>query len=92
MKEGEAEADLMNTVCFDTLTLGNHEFDNTDTGLQKFMGFLNNKGSCKTKTQVLSANVEFGAGSPLYRTDLVKPYTIMEKEGQNCIDWLNHCQ
>ena len=82
LKEGEAEADLMNTVCFDTLTLGNHEFDNTDTGLQKFMGFLNNKGSCKTKTQVLSANVEFGAGSPLYRTDLVKPYTIMEKEGQ----------
>lgn len=82
LKEGEAEADLMNTVCFDTLTLGNHEFDNTDAGLQKFIGFLNDKGNCKNKTQVLSANVEFGKISPLYQTDLVKPYTIMEKEGQ----------
>lgn len=82
LKEGEAEADLMNTVCFDTLTLGNHEFDNTDAGLQKFIGFLNGKGNCKNKTQVLSANVEFGKTSPLYQTDLVKPYTIMEKEGQ----------
>lgn len=82
LKEGEAEADLMNTVCFDTLTLGNHEFDNTDAGLQKFIGFLNDKGNCKNKTQVLSANVEFGKTSPLYQTDLVKPYTVMEKEGQ----------
>ncbi len=81
LKEGEAEADLMNTVCFDTLTLGNHEFDNTDDGLKKFIGFLN-KGSCKNKTQVLSANVEFGKTSSLYQTDLVKPYTIIEKEGQ----------
>ncbi len=82
LKEGEAEADLMNTVCFDTLTLGNHEFDNTDEGLKKFIGFLNNKGRCKNKTQVLSANVEFGKTSALYQTDLVKPYTIMDKEGQ----------
>ncbi len=82
LKEGEAEADLMNTICFNTLTLGNHEFDNTDEGLKKFIGFLNNKGSCKNKTQVLSANVEFGKTSPLYQTDLVKPYTIIKKEGQ----------
>ena len=82
LKEGEAEAELMNTVCFDTLTLGNHEFDNTDAGLQKFIGFLNDKGNCKNKTQVLSANVEFGKTSSLYQTDLVKPYTIIEKEGQ----------
>lgn len=82
LKEGEAEADLMNAVCFDTLTLGNHEFDNTDEGLKKFIGFLNNKGRCKNKTQVLSANVEFGKTSALYQTDLVKPYTIMDKEGQ----------
>ncbi|MCH4246276.1 MAG: 5'-nucleotidase C-terminal domain-containing protein [Acinetobacter populi] len=79
--EGKAEADLMNTVCFDTFTLGNHEFDNGDEGLKKLIGFLNN-GTCSTPTQVLSANVEFGATSPLYKTDLVKPYTIIEKEGQ----------
>lgn len=82
LKEGQAEADLMNTVCFDTLTLGNHEFDNTDEGLNKFIGFLNNKGNCTNKTQVLSANVEFGKTSALYQTELVKPYTIIEKEGQ----------
>lgn len=82
LKEGEAEADLMNTVCFDTFTLGNHEFDNADAGLKKFLGFLSDKSNCKNKTQVLSANVEFGKSSPLYQTDLVKPYTIMEKEGQ----------
>lgn len=81
LKEGQAEADLMNTVCFDTLTLGNHEFDNTDAGLQKFIGFLNNS-TCAKKTEVLSANVTFGATSPLNKTDLVKPYTIIEKEGQ----------
>lgn len=45
------------------------------------MGFLNNKGSCKTKTQVLSANVEFGAGSPLIELISLN-LTIMEKEGQ----------
>lgn len=82
LKEGEAEADLMNSVCFDTLTLGNHEFDNTDDGLKKFIGFLNDKGNCENKTQVLSANVEFGKTSALYQTNLVKPYTVMEKEGQ----------
>src|SRR5690606_8507057 len=69
-------------VCFDTLTLGNHEFDNTDEGLKNFIGFLNNKDNCANKTQVLSANVEFGKTSALYQTELVKPYTIIEKEGQ----------
>lgn len=30
----------------------------------------------------MSANVEFGKTSALYQTNLVKPYTVMEKEGQ----------
>ena len=86
--EGKAEAATMNSICFDTMTLGNHEFDNQDAGLKKFIDFLNNNDSntnipvCKTKTQVLSANTNFGASSPLYKSDLVKPYTIIEKEGQ----------
>ena len=82
MKDGEAEADLMNTVCFDTFTLGNHEFDQGDLGLKTFIGFLNKKSNCKTNTQVLSANVEFGPSSALYQSNLVKPYSIIEKEGQ----------
>ena len=82
LKEGEAEAALMNTVCFDTLTLGNHEFDNQDAGLKKFIDFLQSTGNCPTKTQVVSANTVFGTSSPLYQSPLVKPYTIIEKEGQ----------
>ena len=79
--EGKAEADMMNTVCFDTLTLGNHEFDNGDAGLNKFLNYLDN-GTCKTNTQALSANTKFGASSPLYNSNLVKPYQIIEKDGQ----------
>lgn len=79
--EGKAEADMMNTVCFDTFTLGNHEFDNGDAGLKKFLGFLDN-GTCKTNTQALSANTNFGSTSPLYGTSLVKPYQILERDGQ----------
>ena len=35
--EGQADAALMNTVCFDAFTLGNHEFDGADAGLVKFV-------------------------------------------------------
>lgn len=79
LTEGKADADLMNTVCFDTFTLGNHEFDNRDNGLKKFLGFLADS-SCKT--QALSANVKFGASSELKDSALVKPSTILEREGQ----------
>ena len=34
---GEADAALMNTVCFDAFTLGNHEFDKGDSGLKRFL-------------------------------------------------------
>lgn len=34
--DGEADAALMNTVCFDAFTLGNHEFDKGDSGLKSF--------------------------------------------------------
>jgi len=38
--DGEADAALMNTVCFDAFTLGNHEFDKGDTGLKGFLDLL----------------------------------------------------
>lgn len=79
ISEGKADADLMNTVCFDTLTLGNHEFDNGDAGLKKFLDFLA-AGGCKT--QALSANVKFGASSPLKGSDLVKSSVVLERGGQ----------
>ena len=38
--KGEADAKLMNEVCFDAFTVGNHEFDDGDTGLARFLDFL----------------------------------------------------
>lgn len=79
---GEADAALMNTVCFDAFTLGNHEFDKGDSGLKGFIDLLH-KGSCKTP--VLSANVRFGANSalnPSKATDGVNASTVVERGGQ----------
>ena len=82
LNEGKADADLMNTVCFDTFNLGNHEFDNTDAGVKKFMGFLH-AGSCQTP--ILSANINFGPSSPMYGTvapEAVRPSVVIERSGQ----------
>jgi 5'-nucleotidase len=43
---GEADAVLMNEVCFDAFALGNHEFDNGDAGLVEFLDYLNST-NCK---------------------------------------------
>ncbi len=44
----------MNSICFDIFTIGNHEFDDGDAGLAKFLDYLN-AGPCNTS--VLSSNV-----------------------------------
>lgn len=80
LSDGKADADAMNTVCFDTFTPGNHEFDAKDDGLKKFIDFLD-QSSCKEKTKVLSANVTFGASSPLYKTNRIQKSQIFEKDG-----------
>ncbi len=80
--DGEADAAMMNTVCFDAFTLGNHEFDKGDSGLKGFLDRLH-AGTCKTP--VLSANVKFGAGSALNASrapGLVQPSTVVERGGQ----------
>ncbi len=80
--DGEADAAMVNTVCFDAFTLGNHEFDKGDTGLKGFLDLMR-KGTCKTP--VLSANVQFGAGSALNPTrapGYVSPSTVVERDGQ----------
>lgn len=82
LNEGKADAELMNTVCFDTFTLGNHEFDNTDAGVKKLMGFLHG-GDCQTA--VLSANVRFGPGSPMagaVAPETVRPSVVLERGGE----------
>ena len=78
--KGEADAALMNEVCFDAFALGNHEFDDGDAGLVKFLDYLN-KGECQTS--VLGANVAPKVGvSPLAKTsatDYIQPYTIINR-------------
>jgi 5'-nucleotidase len=79
--KGEADAAMMNTVCFDAFALGNHEFDDSDAGLKVFLDFLRN-GTCKTP--VLAANVKPAIGTPLAMsssTDYIKPYTIKKIKG-----------
>jgi len=80
--KGEADAALMNEVCFDAFTFGNHEFDEGDAGLVKFLDWLN-AGSCKTS--VVNANIVPKLGvSPLTKktpTDYFTPFVIKEVGG-----------
>jgi len=80
LTEGRADADLMNTVCFDAMTLGNHEFDHGDAGLKKFADFLH---ADPCATPLLSANVQFSPESPLAGAlGTVQPSVILERGGQ----------
>ena len=79
--KGAADAQMMNTICFDAFVPGNHEFDDGDSTLKGFLDELG-KGSCKTPT--LSSNIVPQAGSPLAPTaggSYFKPYTIKEFSG-----------
>lgn len=81
--KGEADAALMNEVCFDYFALGNHEFDDGDAGLKRFLDYLA-QGDCNT--QVLAANVIPKVGvSPLAAkstTDYFKAYSVKEIAGE----------
>jgi len=78
---GKPDADMMNTVCFDTFTLGNHEFDKGDTELKTFIERLQTN---ECKTPAISANVKFGENSALNpaKSDLVKPYVVVQRDEQ----------
>lgn len=82
--KGEADANLMNQICFDAFALGNHEFDDSDAGLAQFLGFLNaNPDLCQTP--VLAANVVPEVGTPLLPeadSSLIEPYVVFETMGQ----------
>ena len=88
--EGEADAALMNVVCFDAFVVGNHEFNNGDQGLVTFLDYLN-EGNCQTP--VLGANVQPEVGiSPLAkssRDDYIQPYTIVERNGEKILSLIH---
>ena len=74
--DGEADAKLMNEVCFDYFAPGNHEFDGGDAGLKTFLDFLA-EGDCNTP--VLAANVIPELGTPLnpvLGTPYLRPYVV----------------
>ncbi len=82
---GEADADLMNQVCFDAFAVGNHEFDAGDAGLKRFLDYLS-KRTWDCRTPALGANVapEVGA-SPLARfsaRDYLLPHVVLERGGR----------
>lgn len=83
--QGEADADLMNQVCFDAFAVGNHEFDAGDAGLKRFLDYLS-KRTWDCRTPALGANVvpEVGA-SPLARfgeRDYLLPHVVLERGGR----------
>jgi len=83
--KGEADAAVMNQVCFDAFELGNHEFDDSDSGLAQFLGYLNADPSL-CRTPVLGANVVPALGTPLHpdaATELVRPYIVKEVGGES---------
>lgn len=81
--KGQADADLMNVICFDAFAVGNHEFDDGDAGLKRFIDFLWADEACQTP--VLGANVQPEVGvSPLTPNapdDYLKPYVIQDVGG-----------
>lgn len=75
---GEADAALMNDVCFDVFEPGNHEFDASDSALVTFLDYLNDS-DCGTVT--LGANIVPAPGTPLLPappTQYLRPYHVIE--------------
>lgn len=79
----EADARMMNNVCFDAFTIGNHEFDTGDAGLATFLQQL---GTKRCPTAKLGANIKPEVGvSPLTpdrEWQMFQPYTVVERDGE----------
>lgn len=70
--KGAAEAEFLNLMKFDAMTVGNHEFDDSEDGLAAFLD--------KVQFPVVTANVAAGASSKL--GDRVKPFIVLDVGGQ----------
>ncbi|WP_421444721.1 5'-nucleotidase C-terminal domain-containing protein [Agrobacterium tumefaciens] len=70
--KGTVEAEVLNAMKFDAMTVGNHEFDDSEDGL---VGFLD-----KVQFPVVTANVVASAASKI--GDRVKPSIVLEVGGQ----------
>jgi 5'-nucleotidase len=70
--KGAAEAEFLNLMKFDAMTVGNHEFDEGEDGLITFLD--------KVTFPVLSSNVLAGYKSKL--VDRIKPSLVLDVGGQ----------
>ncbi len=70
--KGKAEAEFLNQMKFDAMTVGNHEFDDGEDALVPFLDEI--------KFPVLSANVKASAASKV--GDRIKPSLVLEVGGQ----------
>ncbi|EJC81257.1 5'-nucleotidase/2',3'-cyclic phosphodiesterase-like hydrolase [Rhizobium leguminosarum bv. trifolii WSM2297] len=70
--KGAAEAEFLNLMKFDAMTVGNHEFDDSEDGLATFLD--------KVQFPVVTANVKATAASKL--GDRIKPSLVLNVGGQ----------
>lgn len=70
--KGAAEAEFLNLMKFDAMTVGNHEFDDSEDGLATFLD--------KVQFPVVTANVKAAAASKL--GDRIKPSLVLDVGGQ----------
>ncbi|PDT31681.1 multifunctional 2',3'-cyclic-nucleotide 2'-phosphodiesterase/5'-nucleotidase/3'-nucleotidase [Rhizobium sp. L9] len=70
--KGAAEAEFLNLMKFDAMTVGNHEFDDSEDGLAAFLD--------KVQFPVVTANVKASAVSKL--GDRIKPSLVLDVGGQ----------
>ena len=70
--KGKAEAEFLNQMKFDAMTVGNHEFDDGEDALVPFLDEI--------KFPVLSANVKASAASKV--GDRIKPSLVLDVGGQ----------
>ncbi|OJU52415.1 MAG: multifunctional 2',3'-cyclic-nucleotide 2'-phosphodiesterase/5'-nucleotidase/3'-nucleotidase [Mesorhizobium sp. 61-13] len=70
--KGKAEAEFLNQMKFDAMTVGNHEFDDGEDALAPFLDVI--------QFPVLSANVKASAAAKV--GDRIKPSVVLEIGGQ----------
>ncbi|ANM05880.1 5'-nucleotidase protein [Rhizobium phaseoli] len=70
--KGAAEAEFLNMMKFDAMTVGNHEFDDSEDGLATFLD--------KVQFPVVTANLKATAASKL--GDRIKPSLVIDVGGQ----------
>jgi len=73
--KGEADVAMFNTIAWDALALGNHEFDDGDAHLASYLSKLN-----LTSADILAANVMPAPGNVL--DGKLSPYKIKTFEGE----------